>query len=720
MKISLSVALVSLTLMLGGCGKDPGPKGDPGPQGPAGPQGAQGIQGVAGPQGQPGAQGPQGPQGDQGPAGADGADGSNSGSTVVLYASALGCALDCDVTTGAKIGGGTATDDTTIINNALATAVATAPVRLVIDGGALVTGLLIPSGGHVTLESNGLDTGICMKAGSSQHAIRCDTDLVAGTPGGSIPSRGANVTIRNMFINCNRAANSSGSDPRLKPSGEWIYGIWVTNMNNILIENVRVLNPPTFSITFDNCGNIDVRNASTRDDFHTVNCDGVHVNGPANDVRIEDCFFDNNGDDAIALNAPEGYSGDITRVAITNCTFKGTLTAMRCYSIFDSSHRAKVRDVVMSNCSGYTAGISLSSDAAIRLGNANSGSTDVDWIQNVQLDNCRFRSTQFVDLLGDPVGDLQISNCTWTPIDGGQAVTFSSVQGKINSLSFRNFTIYRDYSTNSAGMIFVDHSSVVNRMSVNGLRIIDPINPTYFSGNYGFTNWLFHAPGGSIGQLEINDIDASNIKSLVTTALYAHIGPISGNACMRFRVPDAAVASGVMYLSDETLSPSIKIGRAPYRLAGFPTNFMPKMTSTTAPSGTVSASSTFSTLQPWWAFAQQPESTTILGWASDGSSLPQWLQYQFSSGKVVTSYDITTWSFDNFPGHSPKTWVFQGSNDGSTWTDLDTQTNYTDLPLFTPVKFTFSNSTSYAYYRLYITANVSGSIVGVHELTMYG
>jgi len=175
-----------------------------------------------------------------------------------------------------------------------------------------------------------------------------------------------------------------------------------------------------------------------------------------------------------------------------------------------------------------------------------------------------------------------------------------------------------------------------------------------------------------------------------------------------------------MYVSDETLQPSIKIGRSPFRLPGFPANFIPKMTSTTAPSGTVSASSTFSSLQPWWAFAQQPESTTILGWASDGGSLPQWLQYQFTSGRVVTSYDITTWSFDNFPGHSPKTWVFQGSNDGSTWTDLDTQTNYTDLPLFTPVKFVFANSTAYTYYRLYITANVSGSIVGVHELTLCG
>ena len=71
MKIS-HVLLVGIALLLAGCGRDPGPKGEPGAQGPAGPQGAQGIQGVAGAQGQPGAQGPQGPQGAPGAKGEKG------------------------------------------------------------------------------------------------------------------------------------------------------------------------------------------------------------------------------------------------------------------------------------------------------------------------------------------------------------------------------------------------------------------------------------------------------------------------------------------------------------------------------------------------------------------------------------------------------------------------------------------------------------------------
>ena len=75
MRSILIAVAVSAAVVLAGCGRDPGPKGETGPQGPAGPQGAQGVQGVAGPQGQQGAQGQQGPQGPQGPQGAPGAKG---------------------------------------------------------------------------------------------------------------------------------------------------------------------------------------------------------------------------------------------------------------------------------------------------------------------------------------------------------------------------------------------------------------------------------------------------------------------------------------------------------------------------------------------------------------------------------------------------------------------------------------------------------------------
>lgn len=78
-----SILVIGIALSLGGCGRDPGPKGEPGAQGPAGPQGAQGIQGVAGVQGQTGAQGPQGPQGAPGEKGEKGDKGDKGDAAAV-------------------------------------------------------------------------------------------------------------------------------------------------------------------------------------------------------------------------------------------------------------------------------------------------------------------------------------------------------------------------------------------------------------------------------------------------------------------------------------------------------------------------------------------------------------------------------------------------------------------------------------------------------------
>jgi len=81
----VAIVAVGLSVVLVGCGRDPGPKGDTGPQGPAGPQGAQGIQGIPGPQG---AQGPQGPQGEKGAKG--------EAATPILRAVQTDGAASCD------------------------------------------------------------------------------------------------------------------------------------------------------------------------------------------------------------------------------------------------------------------------------------------------------------------------------------------------------------------------------------------------------------------------------------------------------------------------------------------------------------------------------------------------------------------------------------------------------------------------------------------------
>ena len=99
MKKIIPILAVGVALMLGGCGRDPGPagpKGETGAQGPAGPQGAQGVQGIPGAQGQAGAQGPQGPQGTPGAKGDKGDKG--DAAPVNLRAVQADGAVSCDAT----------------------------------------------------------------------------------------------------------------------------------------------------------------------------------------------------------------------------------------------------------------------------------------------------------------------------------------------------------------------------------------------------------------------------------------------------------------------------------------------------------------------------------------------------------------------------------------------------------------------------------------------
>ena len=157
-------------------------------------------------------------------------------------------------------------------------------------------------------------------------------------------------------------------------------------------------------------------------------------------------------------------------------------------------------------------------------------------------------------------------------------------------------------------------------------------------------------------------------------------------------------------------------------------NLIPTMTSNTTPSGVASASTAYVTTPAYSAFGIAyftggGVDATTNGWVSDGSALPQWLQYQFTAAQTISQYSITPsaedtapWSNNHFPSRSPSTWQLQGSNDGSSWTTLDTHTGYASWVYGTPVKFSLTPAT-YRYFRLYVTANGGDTHVGVANLS---
>ncbi|MED4599116.1 GH92 family glycosyl hydrolase [Paenibacillus validus] len=98
------------------------------------------------------------------------------------------------------------------------------------------------------------------------------------------------------------------------------------------------------------------------------------------------------------------------------------------------------------------------------------------------------------------------------------------------------------------------------------------------------------------------------------------------------------------------------------------------------------------------------------------TSSTSWVKFKLSEPIAIVRYALT--SANDSPGRDPKNWQFEGSNDGSTWTTVDTRTNETFSNRFQTKVYDFSNDTPYLYYRINITANSGDSYIQLAEFQL--
>ncbi|NVM77900.1 putative small secreted protein [Duganella sp. SG902] len=80
-----------------------------------------------------------------------------------------------------------------------------------------------------------------------------------------------------------------------------------------------------------------------------------------------------------------------------------------------------------------------------------------------------------------------------------------------------------------------------------------------------------------------------------------------------------------------------------------------------------------------------------------------WLRYDLGHTEVVSRYTVV--SANDKVERDPRDWRFQGSNDGASWTTLDTQSNQVFASRYALKSYTIASPAAYRYYRLDITAN---------------
>jgi hypothetical protein len=130
------------------------------------------------------------------------------------------------------------------------------------------------------------------------------------------------------------------------------------------------------------------------------------------------------------------------------------------------------------------------------------------------------------------------------------------------------------------------------------------------------------------------------------------------------------------------------------------------------------ATSCSSETSPWLGALAFDGSFAVGSKWMSGPAAPGWLQYNFGSRNsvVVTAYTLT--SADDHPERDPAVWQFQGSNDGTNWTVLDTQSGQVFANRIQSNVYPIANTTAYQYYRLNVTALAgAGNHIQLTELS---
>ena len=112
----------------------------------------------------------------------------------------------------------------------------------------------------------------------------------------------------------------------------------------------------------------------------------------------------------------------------------------------------------------------------------------------------------------------------------------------------------------------------------------------------------------------------------------------------------------------------------------------------------------------------------------DGSPSTKWCiigppahviwQAQLPTPAVVTSYSFT--SANDVPARDPQDWTVLGSNDGSTWSTLDTRSVAPFEQRLQTKTFQFQNATAYRFYRIDIVPKAGVSHFQVGEIALGG
>jgi predicted alpha-1,6-mannanase (GH76 family) len=94
-----------------------------------------------------------------------------------------------------------------------------------------------------------------------------------------------------------------------------------------------------------------------------------------------------------------------------------------------------------------------------------------------------------------------------------------------------------------------------------------------------------------------------------------------------------------------------------------------------------------------------------------------WFQYQAPTAQKANLYSLSSANDD--ATRDPKSWTLSGSDDGSSWTVLDTRSNQSFFGRKVTQFYPFANDKAYTYYRLKVTGNQGASLIQFSDWQLF-
>jgi polygalacturonase len=170
----------------------------------------------------------------------------------------------------------------------------------------------IGSNTHIILDKN----ATVYAADNSLEPGGCSFVRNIDTTYGSAPD--SNIIIEGGSWDGNRANQTRTDITGYRYAGK---GFQLTNVKDVVLRNMTVIDPTTFAICLTGISNFIVSNITFKNFPALVNQDGIHINPPANGGTIQH-IYGNTGDDMVAFVAYDTTAGLQWHGAIKNISVR--------------------------------------------------------------------------------------------------------------------------------------------------------------------------------------------------------------------------------------------------------------------------------------------------------------------------------------------------------------------------------------------------------------